>query len=73
MPHRMRRDWVVPILDDIRAFLEESQLPEMAAEIDQLMQKYGPILMADAVPVEDPTAGQDAENLIRFPGHSKPI
>ena len=72
MKQRMRRDWVYPILEDIRAFLEESELPEMADEISELLDKYGSVLLADGQSTEATARTNDGENLIRFPSRGKP-
>ena len=72
MKQRMRRDWVYPILEDIQAFLEESELPEMAGEISELLERFGPVLLADRRPGETRAPVAGTENLVRFPSRGKP-
>lgn len=52
MGQRMQRDWVYPVLEDIRNFLDEYDMPEMASDIQELLNRYGPQLMADRQPSE---------------------
>ena len=68
MKDRMRRDWVYPILDDIRAFLYESDLPEMAQDIELLLEKYGEILLADSPATqENQVKSGEPTRIIKFP------
>lgn len=50
MAEKMRRDWIVPVLEDIRNFLHETQMPEFADEIDGLLDKYGEALRQERDP-----------------------
>lgn len=43
-----RRDWIIPVLDDIRNFLHETDRDDFARDISVLIDKYEPLLRAEA-------------------------
>lgn len=43
-----RRDWIIPVLDDIRNFLHETDRDDFAQDITVLIDKYEPLLRAEA-------------------------
>jgi hypothetical protein len=47
----MRRDWVLPVLEDIKAFLEHGEMPDMADDLQGLIDRYRDRLLE--VPPED--------------------
>ncbi|SFD47323.1 hypothetical protein [Roseivivax sediminis] len=40
MSDPMRTEWIRPVLEDIRDFLRECEHPEMAHDIDKLIERY---------------------------------
>ncbi|SLN72648.1 hypothetical protein ROJ8625_03862 [Roseivivax jejudonensis] len=50
MKESLRIEWIRPVLEDIREFLREGERPDMANDIDMLIEKYRDILMP---PTED--------------------
>lgn len=49
MAEQMKRDWIEPVLEDVRDFLRENDMAQMADEIDDMLRRHGPRLRADPV------------------------
>ena len=62
MPGQMKRDWVVPVLEDITNFLRETQLTDFADDLEALLDKYGDSLSA----APGPAGEDDATDVIDF-------
>ncbi|MEM9852058.1 MAG: hypothetical protein AAF761_08670 [Pseudomonadota bacterium] len=68
MTDHMRRDWVLPILEDVRNFLDEAEMAPMARDLDRLMREYGEQLQTTCA-IERPSIPkpEHAGNLLKFP------
>lgn len=67
MTDPIRRDWIIPVLEDIRNFLQETDRDDFAQDIDGLIQRYGPLLREEAERLE--RSKTETEKVIDLSAH----
>jgi hypothetical protein len=68
MAEGIRRDWILPVLEDVRDFAREADLAEMADDIDALLARHRDALLRGAAEGPPPEPDRTLpRNAIPFP------